>query len=120
MNKQKLFGSSSKQLDQFVMEQFAHLFNEAETWGADSVEPVKKGERKKPHKCLSGSIDDVVPEGIPVEVVKPPLLESERVCSVGGSELAEIGVEIHRSLQMKPAEFWVRGGPLSHLRLQTL
>ena len=32
----------------------------------------------------------------------------DRVCSVCGSELVEIGVEIHRSLQMKPAEFWVR------------
>ena len=30
LNKRKLFGSSSEQLDQMVMEQFAHLFNEAE------------------------------------------------------------------------------------------
>ena len=37
------------------MEQFAHLFNEAETWDADSVEPVKKGKRKKSRKRRSGS-----------------------------------------------------------------
>lgn len=108
LNKRKLFGSSSEQLDQMVMEQFAHLFNEAEAWDADSVEPAKKAEKKKPRKRRSGSIGDVIPEGTPVEVVEHPLPEHERVCSVCGSELVEIGVEIHRSLQMKPAEFWVR------------
>ena len=108
LNKRKLFGSSSEQLDQMVMDKFAYLFNEAEAWDADSVEPTKKSEKKKPRKRRSGSIDDVIPEGTPVEVVEHPLPESERVCSVCGSELVEIGVEIHRSLQMKPAEFWVR------------
>ena len=108
LNKRKLFGSSSEQLDQMVMEQFAHLFNEAEAWDADSVEPTKKGEKKKPRKRRSGSIDDVIPEGTPVEIVEHPLPESERVCSACGSELVEIGVEIHRSLQMEPARFWVR------------
>ena len=43
-----------------------------------------------------------------MEVVEYPLPENERVCSACGSELVQIGVEIHRSLQMKPAEFWVR------------
>lgn len=46
-NKRKLFGSSSEQLDQMVMDKFAYLFNEAEAWDADSVEPAKKGEKKK-------------------------------------------------------------------------
>ena len=108
LKKRKLFGSSSEQLDQMVMDKFAYLFNEAEAWDTDSMEPAKKSEKKKPRKRRSGSIDDVIPEGTPVEVVEHPLPESERVCSVCGSELVEIGVEIHRSLQMKPAEFWVR------------
>lgn len=108
LNKRKLFGSSSEQLDQMVMEQFAHLFNETEAWDADSVESAKKGEKKKPSKRRSGSIDDAIPEGTPVEIVEHPLPENERVCSVCGSEMVEIGVEVHRSLQMKPAEFWVR------------
>ena len=108
LNKRKLFGSSSEQLDQMVMDKFAYLFNEAEAWDTDSMEPAKKSEKKKPRKRRSGSIADVIPEGTPVEVVEHPLPERERVCSVCGSELVEIGVEIHRSLQMKPAEFWVR------------
>lgn len=108
LNKRKLFGTSSEQLDQLVMEQFSCLFNEAEAWDTDSVEPAKKAEKKKPRKRRSGSIDEVIPEGTPVEVVEHPLPEDERVCKNCGSELVEIGVEIHRSLQMKPAEFWVR------------
>lgn len=60
LNKRKLFGSSSEQLDQMVMDKFAYLVNEAEAWDADSVEPAKKGEKKKPHKCRSSSIDDVI------------------------------------------------------------
>ena len=108
LNKWKLFGSSSEQLDQMVMEQFAHLFNEAESWDADSVEHAKKGEAKKPRKRRSGSIEDVIPEGTPVEIVEHSLPENERVCDGCGSELVEIGVEIHRSLQMEPARFWVR------------
>ena len=108
LSKRKLFGSSSEQLDQMVMDQFAHLFNEAEAWDADSVEPAKKAEKRKPRKRRSGSIDDVIPEGTPVEVVEHPLPENERVCSICGGELVQIGVEIRRSLQMEPARFWVR------------
>ena len=108
LNKRKLFGSSSEQLDQLVMDKFAYLFNEAEAWDADSVEPAKKAEKKNPRKRRSGSIDDAIPEGIPVEIIEHPLPENERVCNVCGSELVEIGMEIHSSLQMKPAVFWVR------------
>ena len=39
--------------NRWLMEQFAHLFNEAEAWDADSVEPTKKGEKKKPRKRKS-------------------------------------------------------------------
>ena len=108
LNKRKLFGNSSEQLAQMVMDKFAYLFNEAEAWDANSVEPTKKAEKGKPRKRRSGSIADVIPEGTPVEVVEHPLPESERVCSVCGSELVEIDVEIHRSLQVEPARFWVR------------
>lgn len=35
------------------------------------------------------------------------LPENERICSACGSELVEIGKEVRRTLQIKPAEFWV-------------
>lgn len=41
LNKRKLFGNSSEQLDQLVMEQFAYQFNEADAWDADSMEPAR-------------------------------------------------------------------------------
>ena len=51
---------------------------------------------------------DVVPEGTPTEVVEHRLPEEKRICAACGSELVEIGKEVRRTLQMKPAEFWVR------------
>ncbi len=107
LNKRKLFGSSSEQLDQLVMENFSVLFNEAECWDSSSMESAGKG-KKSTRKRRSGSVDDVIPEGTPVEVVEHRLPESEQICKNCGSQMVEIGVEIHRSLQMKPAEFWVR------------
>ena len=42
LKKKKIFGTSSEQIDQMVMEQFAHLFNEAEGWDRDSYVPATK------------------------------------------------------------------------------
>lgn len=42
LNKKKLFGTSSEQLDQMVIDQFAHLFNEAEGLDRTSYEAVTK------------------------------------------------------------------------------
>lgn len=43
-----------------------------------------------------------------MEVVERPLPENERLYKACGRELVEIGVEIHRSLQMMPAELRVQ------------
>ena len=42
LTKKKLFGESSEQLDQMVIEKFGHLFNEAEGWDASSYEKETK------------------------------------------------------------------------------
>ena len=63
VKKRKIFGASSEVLDQMVMEQFAHLFNEAECWNAASQEPAAKAEKKRRN---SGSVQDIIPEGTPV------------------------------------------------------
>ena len=108
VKKRKLFGSSSEVLDQMVMEQFAHLFNEAECWDAASQKPAAKAEKKPRKRRSSGSVEDIIPEGTPVEVVEHRLPEEQRICSVCGSEMVEIGKEIRRTLQMEPPRFWVR------------
>ena len=107
LTKKKLFGESSEQLDQMVIEKFGHLFNEAEGWDASSC---VKGTKVKSHtrKRRSGSIEDVIPEGTPTEIVEHRLPEKDRIGHVCGAEMVEIGTEVHRSLQMKPAQFWVR------------
>lgn len=67
LTKKKLFGESSEQLDQMVIEKFGYLFNEAEGWDASShvkETKVKSHTRKR----RSGSIEDVIPEGTPTEV----------------------------------------------------
>ena len=45
VKKRKIFGSSSGVLDQMVMKQFAHLFNEAECWDAAGQKPAAKALR---------------------------------------------------------------------------
>ena len=69
LKKKKIFGTSSEQIDQLVMEQFAHLFNEAEGWDQDSYVPATKVKAHS-RKRRSGSITDAVPEGTAVEVVE--------------------------------------------------
>ena len=80
LSKKKLFGRSSEQAEQMVMDQLSLTYN----------------------------VLDVVSEGTPVEVVEHRLPENERICSACGSEMVEIGKEVRRTLQMKPAEFRVR------------
>lgn len=108
VKKRKLFGSSSEVLDQMVMEQFAHLFNEAECWDAAGRKPAVKAEKKPRKRRNSGSVQDIIPEGTPVEVVEHRLPEEERICGVCGNEMVEIGKEVRSTLQMEPPRFWVR------------
>ena len=65
---------------------------------------VKVHERKR----QSGSVTDIVPEGTPTEVVEHCLSDEERICISCGTVIEEIGKEVHRSLRMEPACFWIR------------
>ena len=105
LNRKKQYGSSSEQLDQLVFEQFGRVFNEAEAWCADigKKETQVKAHTRKPR---SGSLDEVAPEGTPVEVVEHRL--EDRACPECGSEMVEIGKEVRRSLKMEPARFWIQ------------
>ena len=110
LSKKKLFGRSSEQAEQMVMEHLSFTYTEAEAYvfstkaAAEKPVAVKAHERKR----QSGNVLDVVPEGARTEVVEHRLPENERICSACGSELVEIGKDVRRTLQMKPAEFWIR------------
>ena len=105
LNRKKQYGSSSEQLDQLVFEQFGRVFNEAEAWcaGVGKKETQVKAHTRKPR---SGSMEEVVPEGTPVEVVEHR--PEDRSCPKCGSEMVEIGKEVRRSLKMEPARFWIQ------------
>ena len=59
-------------------------------------------------KRQSGSVTEIVPEGTPTEVVEHRLSDEELVCSACGSQMVEIGKDVRRTLQMKPAQFRIR------------
>ena len=105
LNRKKQYGPSSEQLDQLVFEQFGRVFNEAEAWcaGVGKKETQVKAHTRKPR---SGSVEEVVPEGTPVEVVEHR--PENRSCPKCNSEMVEIGQEVRRSLKMEPAKFWIQ------------
>ena len=110
LSKKKLFGRSSEQAEQLVMDQLGLIMNEAEAYifGMNSAGKAPVTVKAYERKRQSGNVLDVVPEGTPAEVVEHRLPENERICSACGSEMVEIGKEVRRSLMMEPAEFWVR------------
>lgn len=59
-------------------------------------------------KRQSGNVLEVAPEGTPTEVVEHRLPEKDLVCKICGSQMEEIGKEVHRTLKMKPPKFWIR------------
>lgn len=109
LSKKKLFGKSSEQAGEAVMDQLSLVFNEAEAIDAKSMEEVPSETKVKAHarKRRSGSIEDVIPEGLPVERVEHRLPEAEQLCPVCGTEMVEIGTEIHRSLKIEPPRYSV-------------
>ena len=85
LSRKKLFGASSEKSS--AAEQLSFLFNEAEVYEDQSVkqeEPTEQEETitvaEHKRKRRSGSIEGVLPENVPVNVVEHRLSEEERVC----------------------------------------
>ena len=110
LSKKKLFGRSSEQAEQLVMDQLSLTYNEPEAYifGMNSAGKAPVTVKAHERKRQSGSVLDIVPEGTPTEVVEHRLPEEKLVCEACGNQMVEIGKEVHRSLQMKPAQFWIR------------
>ena len=72
LSKKKLFGRSSEQAEQMVMEQLSLTYNELEAYAFDTKAATEKQITVKAHerKRQSGNVLDVVPEGTPTEVVE--------------------------------------------------
>ncbi len=105
--RKKQFGASSEQTTGETLEYLGCLFNEAEAYtvprGMAKTTQVAAHTRKK-----SGSVKDVVPENIPVEVVEHRLPEEERECPQCGGTMREIGSEVRETLVLIPAKAVLR------------
>ena len=66
LSKKKLFGRSSEQAEQMVMEQLSFTYNEAEAYVSGTKAAAEKPVAVKAHerKRQSGNVLDVVPEGL--------------------------------------------------------
>ena len=108
--KKREFGSSSERIQEDLMDQLGLNFNEAEAYayGTKSATPEQIAVKAHERKRQSGCVTDIVPAGTPTEVVEHRLSDEERLCDSCGTMMEEIGKEVHRSLQMEPAKFWIR------------
>lgn len=108
--KKRLFGSSSERIQEDLMDQLGLTLNEAEAYayGTKSATPEQIAVKAHARKRQSGNVLEVVPEGTPTEVVEHRLPEKDLVCKICGSQMEEIGKEVHRTLKMEPPKFWIR------------
>ncbi len=114
--RQKRFGSSSEKATEEVMEQLSLLFNEAEVYESVAKEQAEVRTKTEATEVevvahtrkKSGSVKDVVPKDIPVEVVEHRLPEEDLACPQCGREMEIIGKEVRESLVLKPAEMYLR------------
>ena len=105
--RKKQFGASSEQTKEHLDGQLSLLFNEAEAYAAPPG--VQKTTQVAAHtRKQSGSVKDVVPDNIPVEIVQHRLLEEERVCPQCGELMREIGTEVRETLKLIPAKAILR------------
>ena len=105
--KKKQFGASSEQTKEPLDGQMSLLFNEAEAYTAPPG-PQKTTQVAAHTRKQSGSVKDVAPDNIPVEVVEHRLPEEEQVCPQCGERMREIGTEVRETLKLIPAKAILR------------
>lgn len=107
LGQKKRFGASSEKTQEAVMEQLSLLFNEAEAYiKIESPEKTKVAAHTR--KKRSGSLEEILPDNVPVEVVEHRLSEEERLCATCDTVMQEIGKEVRRSLVIIPPQVKIR------------
>jgi len=108
LSRKRQFGPSSEKLNEDGYEQLSLLFNEAESY---LPVPEKKGETAVSaytRKKRSSRLEEVLPEGVPVEVVEHRICGNDLDCPKCGERMVEIGKEVRRSLVIIPAQVKIR------------
>ena len=104
--KKRQFGSSSEKMQEGLMEQLSLTHNEAEACVYGTVSATPEQIRAKEHeRKRSRNIEDVIPEGLPVETIEHRTEDTH--CPVCGEKMVEIGKEVHKSLKITPPQFTV-------------
>lgn len=107
LSRKKQYGSSSEKLSEECYEQLSLVFNEAEAY---LPAPEKETTAVAAHtrQKRSSRPEEVLPEGVPVEVVEHRMSAEDLECPVCGETMEEIGKEVRRSLVMIPAQVKIR------------
>ena len=105
----KQFGASSEKSDDTLMEQLSFLFDEAEVYSAadkedENVTVVATHKRHKKHEY---TLDSIL-EGMQTKQVEHRLEGDDLVCPQCGDTMTEIGKEVVRTLEIIPAQMFVR------------
>lgn len=102
----KVFGASSERTRHEDMDgQMTLSFNEAEVVSAPHESEGKETTvEAHTRRMRSGSVQDILPDNVPVEIAEHRLPEGELVCPECGERLVEIGKEIRRTLKIIPAK----------------
>lgn len=105
--RKKAFGTSSEKSREELIGQMNLLFDEAELYLAiesKEIASVAGYTRKK----RADSVEGILPENVPVEVVEHRLPESKLECPQCGTTMTEIGKDVRRSLVIVPAQVKIR------------
>ena len=109
LEKMKFGSSSEKILGEDFRNQIDMFFNEAEfTADTAAAEEEKITVKEYTKHRRSGSVEEVIPEGTPVEKIEHRLSEDERTCAECGTVMEEIGHEVRRTLVILPPPMFVR------------
>lgn len=108
LTKQQFGSSSEKRISDDFRNQISMCFNEAELTEDIPAEEEKITVKEYTKKRRSGSVEDVIPEGTPVETIEHRLSEEERTCEECGTVMEEIGCDVRRTLMILPAPMFVR------------
>ena len=102
------FGSKAEPASDEVVEQMSLLFDEPEAtvWVEQKAEETVTTEVAAHTRTQrrSGSVMDIVPENVHIEVEEHTLSGSELHCPICGTEMVEIGVEERRTLEIIPEQ----------------
>lgn len=105
--RKKTFGASSEKSHEELSGQITMLFDEPEVHlEIESKESTSVAGYTR--KKRAGSVDEILPENVPVEVVEHRLPQSELFCPQCGTAMTEIGKDVRRSLVIVPAQVKIR------------